>query len=118
MSSWRARFPSQGKGRESVLDRAVPKCTGGVSQQFPCVLESVGWGGRQGGRKGERRGVGLVHIKASVSHHRVFDLNTKVGESQEPGAIGGRETSWRPLQKMVQTGEESGCVLGGSAHHL
>lgn len=87
---------------------AVPMCPG---------VSGLGW---QAGRRERRadRGVGLVHVKASVSHHRVFDLNTKVGESQEQGAIGGRETSWRPLRKMVQTGEESGCALGGSAHHL
>ena len=114
MSSWRVSFPSPGRGKESILDRGVPECTGGVSQQFPRVLEAAGWGGRLRGRKDGWRGVGFVHVRVSVSPPMVFGLNTKAGEGQEQGAIGGRETGWRPLQKMVQTGEETGCVQSGS----
>lgn len=55
----------------------------------------------------------MQNVKAFVGHSREFGLNTKVGESQEQGAVRRRETGYRLLQKVMRTGnQERQCARG------
>ena len=64
---------------------------------------------REAGKESRGGGSDLENMKAFVSHCRKFGLNTKVGESQEQGAVR-REASLRLLQQISSLMEEIGGI--------